>query len=418
VPTWLTVLTGGVVVAISFLFTSLMTDHDAMRTVNGLRRALPVPSAGRSVAHAALAGLGILGLLTVLVTTLAGPRDAATNAGLLLVWVGWWAGYPMTVYLFGNSWPALNPWRTVARLLPGGGDEAFPERFGRWPAVAGILALVWLEVVSPIGRNPRALAVVVAAYSVVTVAGAWRYGDAWFEHVDPIAGAFREYGRVAPLRWADGLSVRLPGATLTEHFESVDIDDVAFVVALLWITTFDGLVSTPAWQSVAQPLTDSGVPRAIPTAVALLVGYGVFFGAYRLAARFARQRSDTHVTAAYIEGWFAGALLPIAVGYHFAHFLGYVITGFPALVAALATPLAVPATVPVYVLPGWFGFIQVAVILLGHVLAIWIAHALAFELFPGRLTPIRSQYPFLAAMVLYTMTSVWVIAQPTTTTPI
>ena len=48
----------------------------------------------------------------------------------------------------------------------------------------------------------------------------------------------------------------------------------------------------------------------------------------------------------------------------------------------------------------------------GHVLAIWVAHSLAFELFPGVLAAIRSQYPSVVVMVFYTMTSLWVITQP------
>jgi hypothetical protein len=417
VPTWLTVLTGGVVVAISFLFTSLMTDHEAMRTINGLGRSIVVPDVLATGGRIVLGAVGIGGLLAVVTLGALGPGDAAVNAGLLLVWVGWWAGYPMTVYLGGNTWPALNPWRTIAAAFPAGGRGTYPERLGRWPAVAGLLTLVWLEVASPISEEPRVLVAVVLAYSLVTITGAWWYGPTWFEHVDPIAGAFRAYGRVAPIQREDGrVTLSLPGTAVTDSLAAADTDDVAFVVGLLWITTFDGLLSTPPWQSVADTLATFGIPRALPALVALLVGFGVFLGVYRLAARLARQRSGTHVTAGYIEGWFASALLPIAVGYHFAHFLGYVITGLPALTGALAAPLAGPATVTAYVLPDWFGLIQLGIVLLGHVLAIWLAHALAFELFPGRLAPIRSQYPFLGAMVLYTMTSVWVIAQPSAAT--
>ncbi|MFT4881252.1 MAG: hypothetical protein ACI9HI_001255, partial [Salinirussus sp.] len=58
-----------------------------------------------------------------------------------------------------------------------------------------------------------------------------------------------------------------------------------------------------------------------------------------------------------------------------------------------------------------------AAILLGHVLAIWVAHATAYDLFPGRLQAVRSQYPFIAVMVFYTMTSLWLLAQPEVTTP-
>jgi hypothetical protein len=65
------------------------------------------------------------------------------------------------------------------------------------------------------------------------------------------------------------------------------------------------------------------------------------------------------------------------------------------------------------VLPGWFGLLDVAFVLVGHLLAIWAAHAVSFDVFPGRLQAIRSQYPFVLVMVLYTMLSLWLISMPT-----
>jgi hypothetical protein len=41
-----------------------------------------------------------------------------------------------------------------------------------------------------------------------------------------------------------------------------------------------------------------------------------------------------------------------------------------------------------------------------------VAHATAFELFPSRLQAVRSQYGVTLVMVLYTMTSLWIVAAP------
>jgi uncharacterized membrane protein YcfT len=69
------------------------------------------------------------------------------------------------------------------------------------------------------------------------------------------------------------------------------------------------------------------------------------------------------------------------------------------------------------VLPDWFGTFRLLCVLGGHVLAVWVAHSLAFELFPGVLAAIRSQYPSVLVMIFYTMTSLWVITQPYTPPP-
>jgi hypothetical protein len=444
VPVWLTVLTGGVVVGATFLFTTLLTDHDAMRGVNWWRLALPTPSSARRlfVWLARAVSVGLLGL--VLVTGLAGTTTPTQNFALLFVWTGWWAGYTMTTYLVGNTWPAFNPWRAIAapvrwllgRLLGGtpeppadraGEDRrtdggvatrrplavrTVPERWGVWPAVAGLLGVVYLEVVSPIGSNPRALAVVVAGYSAVTVAGSLVYGREWFARVDPVSRIFATYGRVAPVqRDGDGLTVRLPGTAATETVLPDRPGETEFVVALLWATTYDGLVATPLWARVVTPVVEVGVPVVLVYVFVLLAGFGVFLAVYRLASRRIREHADTYVAVDEIERWFAPALIPIAAGYHVAHFLGYFLTLSPALAAVAAAPFAPPNTVAL-VLPDWFGTVKLGFVLLGHVVAVWVAHSLAFELFPGVLAAIRSQVPSVVMMVFYTMVSLWVITQP------
>ena len=65
---------------------------------------------------------------------------------------------------FGDVFRAFNPWRAIARAAGGvfklvAGQSApppltYPERLGRWPAVAGILAFVWLELVYGHGGLP------------------------------------------------------------------------------------------------------------------------------------------------------------------------------------------------------------------------------------------------------------------------
>ena len=57
-------------------------------------------------------------------------------------------------------------------------------------------------------------------------------------------------------------------------------------------------------------------------------------------------------------------------------------------------------------------FLSVATIVLGHVIAVYLAHRISLRIFTSRAMAIRSQYPMLALMVLYTVVSLWIIAQP------
>ncbi len=181
------------------------------------------------------------------------------------------------------------------------------------------------------------------------------------------------------------------------------------------MTTFDGLVSTAAWQGVTTAMASVGVPASVTTFAGLLGGFGLFLGGYWVASRGVRRTAPTYVTTRYLAGWFAPALVPIAAGYHFAHFVGYLVSFAPTVVAVVSNPLAPPASLAVLSPPGWFGVIQLLAIVAGHVLAVWVAHARAFELFAGRVQPIRSQYPFAGVAVCYTTISLWIVAQPIAT---
>ena len=477
-PFWLVLVTGGGVVAASFLFATLVTDHETIREVNDRRLRLPVEAFRPLVPL--VGGLGVLGLVLVVTVGLVGPRDPLLNLAVLTVWVGWWAGYTMSTYLVADTWPLVNPWRTLSSLVDRvrgrvageGTTRSLPASLGVWPSVAGLLALVWVEVVSPVGERPTTLVAVVVGYTLVTLVGAAIYGHVWFDRVDPIARVFRLYGLMAPIQPGDptadssrdvarerpktvhdggvtlsgerddgdgadddghrtqgeetvsldetpvdagetgpGATLSLPGTALVRYPRAMRRDDVAFVVALLWVTTYDGLVSTPTWNGVVSALSGV-VPPLVTHLVTVVVGFGLFLFVYHASTRFVSQTAETYITDRFVAGWFAPALVPIAAGYHVAHFLGYFLSLAPALGTLALSPLAAPTSVPLLSLPAWFGSLQLGFVVAGHLLAVWVAHARAFELFPGRLQPIQSQYPFVVVMVAYTMTSLWIVAQP------
>ena len=410
VPLWLFLATGGGVVGASFLLASFVTDRAFIRLVHEWRRVLSLPAAALLIR--AGNAVGVLGLLVVVGVGLFGPERALLNLGVLLVWVGWWAGFAMTTYLVGNTWPALNPWRTLARYLPSI-DRPYPQGLESWPAVVGLLGLVWLEVVSPLADDPQLLAGVVLAYTAVTLAGCVVFGpDTWFDRVDPVTRVFRYYGAVAPLHREGGaVKLRIPGTGLEDDDLVGTRSEVAFVVALLWVTTYDGMVATPPWRDLATALVGVGVPPVLLYPAALLVGFGLFYGAFRLAIRSGRRRAETYLPESTLARRFAPSLLAIAAGYHVAHYLGYFVELSPTLLGALASPLSPPSPVAV-VLPAWFQGVALGFVILGHLVAIWVAHATSFELFPGRIQAVRSQYALTLVMVFYTMTSLLIVSRP------
>ncbi|MFB6157022.1 MAG: hypothetical protein ABEJ34_04190, partial [Haloferacaceae archaeon] len=410
VPTWLFLLTGGGVVGVSFLLASFVTDRELVAAVHGWERRVPgVGSAGRLAARA----LGLVGLAAVVAVGHLGPPTGVRNLAVLLVWVGWWGGYVASAYLVGNTWPAVNPFRTLAAALPSF-DRAYPERLGAWPSVAGLLALVWLEVTTPLAADPRLLADVVLGYGAVTLAGAAAFGaDRWFGTVDPVARVLRYYGRVAPLaRTDDGLRLRLPGTALADRRLVDGPDEVAFVVAVLFVTTYDGFVATGPWATAVRAVVGAGIPPGVAYLGAYLGGFALALGGYLAAAGAARRVADTYLASGALAERFAPPLLAIAAGYHLAHNLGTVLTLLPTLAAVAANPLAPPAAPPRLVVPAWLTGVELAAVLVGHLLAVWVAHAVAYGCFPDRLQAVRSQYGVTAVMIAFTMFSLWIVSEP------
>jgi hypothetical protein len=416
VPTWLVAATGCAAVGASLVVVRLGSDRGFEATRYAPLGQFSLP--GRRTLALAGNALGVVTLVGVVLVGYLGPSDPLSNGAVVVVWVGWWAGFAMSTYLVGNTWPTVGPFRTLARLLSGVGRTA-RWRWGAWPSVAGLLALVWLEVVSPLADRPPVLSTVVLAYGVVTVAGAVVYGtDVWFEEVDPVARAFHLYGQFAPLGREratgpdhDGsVVVRLPGAALASDV-LVGADDVAFVVALLWATTFDGLVTTPLWGRVARDVVGWGVPAAALYPLALATGFAVCWGSYLAVVRLASRVTATGVGVPTLARRFAPPLLAIAAGYHFAHFFDYFLSLVPVLGLGVTAPFATVSP-DVLVVPGWFGTVAVGAVLLGHVLAVLAARAVARDLFPTDGESTRGLAPFAAAFAGYSLVSLWVVTRP------
>jgi len=419
VPRWLYLATGGATIGASALLASFVTDRAFIRyihnwSVPGLTVGswwMPLMWIGRAF------GVIVLGLTVY--QGLTGPQLPTASLTILVTFVVVRAGLPILTYLGGNVWPVVNPWRGIVSLLPTG-YQGYPEKLARWPAVAGLLVLVWIEVIFPVSTIPRVLSVAILGYSAYTIAGAVLFGpEAWFGNGDPLSVLFRFFGAVAPIQRQDGtLTVQLPGNGLVNSELVSDTSDVAFIIALIWELTYSGFITTQTGATTIKTLvtlTNVGIgavqTRAILVYTLLFVGgYGIFFAAYWYAGIRSRRQTGAYITARRIAFRYAPSLLAIAAGYHLAHYTGLAVSLSPALVMASLSPLSPPANPITLSTPGWFDGLSIAFVLIGHLLAIWAAHATAYDLFSSRLVAIRSQYPFVIVMIGYTVISLWILS--------
>lgn len=430
----------GTAVGLSFLGSFLLMRPGRL-TLPELSLALP-PGLARAVrALLRAAALALLGV--VVLAALAGPESPTRNFATVFVWVIWWVGFVLFTALVVDLWSAANPFRLlVAGLLRAGGlgarERRLPAAAG-WLAVAGLLAIAWLELVSDWGEDPRALAALMAAYFAVLLAGAGLAGQAaWFRAADPLTRLFALLARVAPLEGRAGrLRLRLPASGLVGLEPGVP--GAVFILTLIAIVLFDGLSETPVWAALLDWVTrsptlrpwllmlrDAGVDilklvRTVGLLATVLTAVLCYAALSLAMARAARYGAGSSPGAARVFTAFAASLMPIAVAYHLAHYASYLALAGQLMLPILSDPLGL----------GWdlFGtanrridlgvidaravwWIAAVALVTGHALSVFVAHAEALRLHAERRRAIRSQVPMMLFMVGLTSLSLWILAQP------
>ncbi len=427
------------VVILSFVIAQLVIEHTPA-TAPRVRRIetgalLPVL---RLVTRA----LGLLLFIVMVVAGLKGTTDPLMNLAPTLFWILFWMGLPFAVACIGNIWPALDPWRTTYDIFDALARRAgfergltfgwrYPTALGAWPAVALLLAFSWFEVAYAQAAVPYRLACVALTWSAFTLAGMIAFGaDAWQRNADVFALYFATLGLFSPLT-ADpdlrGIGVRAPGRGLIAR-PAPAAAHVCFVIAMLSTVLFDGLLSGQFWL-----LAQNALARALPWladadgyrmgAAGLAGVWLAFLGAYALTCAITRL-----VIPGYgfgrIARLFAYTLVPIAIAYNIAHnCANFLVQGQQALALA-SDPLGLkwdlfgtanfrPDIGLVDARVTWY--VAVGAIVAGHVIAVWLAHRLALREFGTRRRAALATVPLTLLMVLYTVISLSVIAEPMVT---
>jgi hypothetical protein len=355
----------------------------------------------------ALRAVSVLVFVLVIAAGLFGTQDPFRNLAPAFVWIAWWIGFTYLTALVGNVWAVLNPWKV---FYPKGIFE-LPPAVGVWPATALLLAFAWIEIVWEGNAVPANIAWLALGYSALTWTGMFVFGrDAWLRSGEVFTVYFGFLARLAPieLRTNHELYLRPPAAGLLDP-RPVSTSEAFFVIVMLAIVTFDGLRETPLW-------TVSDAHWTAATTVGLLAMPWVFalviFGVCALMA---------NASPGELLRLFVPTLLPIALAYHVAHYLSYLLVAGQVVIPLVSDPFGhgwdlfgtARYKIDVGIVGARFAwYTSVVVIVAGHVLAMYVAHRLALARFFERRTARRSQYPLATLMVGYTMLSLWILAQP------
>ena len=372
-------------------------------------------------------------LALILLTTLIGSNKPIYNFSPTFIWIIWWVGLGFVSAVFGNVWPFINPWKvtfelaeTISKLFRREREIkpllTYPSDLQGWPAVILFAVFAWIENVYWGAAIPRHLAVLVIIYSLVQWTGMLCFGkQIWLINGDPFTQIFRFFSKLSIFEITDSNSkvfIRPPGWGFLSS-SKLQVSTMIFVLILLSTVTFDGIKETSFWNDIHSRFHVLSYTQ-IDT-LGLIIVPAIFISIYFLFCLSIRYFSRENLNLITIGISFAFSLLPIALAYHFAHYLSLLLIYGQAIIPLLSDPFGI----------GWnlFGsvdyqiklnainakaawFFSVSVIVIGHVLAVYLSHVVALKTFKYHDNAIRSQYPMLLLMLIYTAISLWILSSP------
>jgi YHS domain-containing protein len=202
-------------------------------------------------------------------------------------------------------------------------------------------------------------------------------------------------------------------------------DEAYLALLMLAITGFHGLTMTPFWARFVDAVRNAGGVGRIAafsfSMTLLMLGpIAVYAGLVALSASLGRGRSMTPLRYRDYFIRYAYALLPIALFYHIAHNMEHLLMEGPKVIAMASDPfgwgwnLLGTATwaIPPMISLDKLWLVQVVLVLVGHLYSLWIAQKTSLRLFGDRRAAFRSQLPMLAAMIGFSVFSLWLLKQP------
>ena len=366
----------------------------------------------------------------VAVAAIWGPQSSANPLpGVFYVLL--WVGLVAVSVVVGPIWRVISPLRTIYRLFGfrRGARAArrahrnYPSSFGYWPAVLGLFAFVWLELASPDPGSLAAIKIWILCYVVVMLLGAAVFGSAWFARADPFEVYSVAVSRLAPFR-RNRATGRIVAGNPLDHLPTMPVraGTVAVMAVLLGSTAFDSFSQSKTFRdfvdnsSASVPLVgDHGGAALLRTVTLLLfvVIVGVTFtAAARATGGVSREQRRE------LPGRLAHCLIPIVVGYIFAHYLSYLVERGQETIVRLADPLnrgwhllgLDPGDVLYFLSqnPTLLWTIKVACVVVGHLVAVIAAHDQALRVIPvGH--QLVGQLAMMITMVAYTLTGLFLL---------
>jgi hypothetical protein len=438
IPEWLFGWAAAMVLVVSFVALAILWPEPKLQR-EGWR---PLPAwLGRVLTSRAVeilcGAIGVFLFGLVIYTGLEGVQSSTANFAPTFIYVIFWLGFVPASVLLGDVFRAFNPWRAIGRAVAWVAKTAargdlpapltYPEKLGRWPAVAGIFAFAALELVASNGDRPENLAIAVLIYSAVTFIAMALYGvERWCDRGEAFSVYFNLFSRISPVETRGreiGLRKPLSGLAALPPAAGT----VPLLAVMIGSVTFDGASEAQPWTDIspdlAQLFQDLGLSPQHSLELAFLLGLLLavllVYGFYRLGVLGARSVGGGF-SANRLANEFVHSLVPIALAYVSAHYFTLLLFQGQAMAYLASDPLGDGSDIfgtannqIDYTIIGgettWY--FQVGFVVVGHVAALVLAHDRALALYSDAKQAVRSQYWMLAVMVGFTSLALWLLSQ-------
>ena len=352
----------------------------------------------------------------------------------------------------------------------------YPQGLDIWPALLLFFLFAWAENVYTGAFRPFTLSVMVLLYSIVMWVGMAAFGKhVWLRNGEAFTVLFGFFSRFSPTELRVTNPVSSTGqAPVSEYgagrdvcrdcasecqLESECVDcyecyeyaaaedrqlnlrpfavglalqerqlkaghvkvaTAAFVVLALATVSFDGFQDTETWANLRTDMLSFATSDVVDT-VALALAPALFAIVYLGFAWAIKTLSREEAGLMEVASAYVFSLVPIALAYNLAHFITLLLIQGQLIIPLVSDPFGF----------GWniFGtaeyrlnlniigakavwFISLIAIVLGHVISVYLAHLVSLRRASSSSNALRGQIPMLALMVIYTATSLWIIAQP------
>ena len=280
----------------------------------------------------------------------------------------------------------------------------------------------------PAPSDPARLAAFAATYVTFQFVMFGVFGTRWLVAGEAFTAILRLYGRVGVIQ-ASNRTIRFgaPGWQLAQA-RFPHISCAILCIVLLGSGSFDGLNETFWWLSILgiNPLEFPGRSAVIwQNTFGLIIANATLILVFWVCLHAGASMSRTNLPVSAAMRAFAPTLLPIALGYHVAHYLPSFLVDSQYVLVALSDPFLNGSDWlglgEYYVSTSFFNsrasvriifLSQAGAVVLGHLIAVLTAHAVAMRLLRNRRDVLIFQAPLAVFMLGYTWFGLWLLASP------